>query len=584
MGRTERLGLAIERLFDELEAQKKASNWDRKLKCAGYMHHRDDYEGTTVPSTKTHDATAVECLGTFMDGFVGYLMPQDDEWFKLMPRKRFSGGKADKEYGGFGALMDEDGVMELMDELTDVALNELYASSFYDSAKMTATDGEVFGNGFIYVGDDPEGGCFYEEIDPQECVIAENSRKVMDVFLRKFRKSPIDIVRDYPDATLEHCWERVRKGATPEIADVDIYEAILPNDYLYDNETQERFSINGGDARKVSHIVWIPLEREIVKEGSFNEMPIFTYAPIRDNSKTPYGKGMVNKYIEEIVLLDKMINLKHVQFEKNVNPPTLVHQSLQGNYSTKAGAQIYTADLATQGAQPLFKEGASNNYGAMVQDIQEQKDHIRQLMNADLFRTLMASTDSRKTAYEVSELKNEAVTLLSMKVGTFAHNVVEPIIKRTLKIKIRKGEINIPMGLKVEQACAFVDSCTVMLNSVFVRRLQGYLRYQGLVAGIQFIGAFAQFEQTQSAQVLNMDAFLRSGLYGSGFPAYCIKDAKTLKKERKEAEQMAQQMAQAQMQEQNAKSFSNMGRGMQAMQSAGVDVDQAMGGGYGQQQ
>lgn len=573
----EKVGLALERLYSELSSQRAKSGWEKKLKCAGYMKYRDDYEGTSVERVKTYDSTALECLDTYVDGFIGYLMPQDDDWFKLMPRRGVNESARDKEYGGFAPLMDEDGTMRLMDALTDTALMEFSTSCLYEPIKTMYKDSEVFGNGYIYVDDGGNGEVLYREIDPQECVVAEDAKRNVDVFLRKFRMAPIDIVREYKSARVEKCWERVRKNSSSETADVEVYEAILPKDYLYDSDSGEPIGVNGSDNRKVVHLVWIPLEREIVLEGAFNEMPVYTYSPYKDTDRTPYGKGIVNLYIEEIALLNDMKNMKQILFKRNVNPPMLVHQSLQGQYSSKAGAVVYTADVSSQTATPLFKEGASNNYQAILNDIAEEQAHIRTLMNADLFRTLMGSTDSRKTAYEVSELKNEALTLLSMKVGNFARRVIEPIVKRTLKIKIRSGVISLPDGIRASDMCAYIDTCTVMLNSVFVRKLQGYLRYQGLVSGFNFIGACAQLEQTQAYQILESDSVIRSGLYASGFPAYGIKEKGKLEKEREEQARMQQQMMQAQMQESQSKSVANLGKGLNSIANSGISEEELSG-------
>ena len=589
MAREELIGQAVERLWTTFSSQRDRSGWANKLKGAGYMKWRNDYEGTEVPEFSLHDDTAVDSFDTYVDGFVGHIMPQDDDWLKVMPRVRWERSRKDREYAGFGALLDEDGSMKVMDTLTDIVLMEFGDSDFYNPIRTFFKDAEVFGIAYLLVEENPDGGVLYTEMDPQECCVAEDPRGNVDVFVRHWRVSPVDAVRTWRDARLSRCWETVRRGGEAEEATVEVYEAILPSDYIHDPKTGEVIQLNGGDARKVAHVVWIPMEQELVVEGSFDEMPVLVYSPVKVSKRSPYGTGIVYRNLEEIVNLDDDMNLKRVLFKKNVNPPMVVHNSLRGNYSSKSGAVVFTGDINNQTAKPLFVEGGSNNYQAIVNDIEEAKNRIRQLMNADLFRTLMASTDSRKTAYEVSELKNEAVTLLSMKIGAFVKRVIEPAVKRTLKIKIRRGEVSVNDQNSIQSACDYIDNCTILMNSVFIRKVQGYLRYQGLVSGLQFLGAYAQLEQTQSVKVLEMDKFLRSGLYGAGFPAYCIKEKRKLEEERNADAEMQRRMMEAQMNEQNAKAFSNTGRGMQSLNSAGVTEEQLeqgaqYGGGYGAQQ
>lgn len=576
MAREETIGMLVKNLWEALLRERNASKWDRKLKGAGYVKHRIGYLGTMVPETKVYDSTAINCFQTYCDGFVGYTMPEDDNWFYLIPWMRI--GKGNKEYGGYGDLVEDDELMQFMENLSDVALREMSRCGAYVALKKMYADAQALGIGYACEYD-KDGRILYKELDPQECCVSENEWGELEVFARHYWTNAIDLVRKYPKARLEHCWNVVkRSGANSEACDIEVFECIVPYDYLYDPSTGEK--VLAGDGKDFAHVVYVPIEQELVEENSFYEMPVFAYSPFRDTEKSAYGDGLVSKYLEEIVKLNDMQNKKQVLFNKFVNPPMLVHQNLEGNYSSKSGAIVYSGDLNIQRAEPLY-QASSSNYTPIVNDIAEAKNNLRTLMNADLFRTLMGSTDSRKTAYEVSELKNEAVTLLSMQVGDFAKRVIEPLVKRTLKIKIRESRIELPAGMNTSMALKIVDGSTVMLNSVFVRRLQAYLKNQGLVSGLQFIQAYSAVEQTQASQVINGDAVVRAGLFGVGFPAWAIKKTADVKKERDAQARAQAEMAQSEMNAQNAKAFSNTARGVQSAKNAGVsdeDLQALMGG------
>ncbi len=568
MAREDVIGSAIERLWNSLKAERTASNWERKLKGAGYVKHRIGYRGTSVPETKVYDSTAISCFQTYCDGFIGYTIPEDDNWFYMLPWARV--GQSKKEYGGYGDLVEDDEIMSFMERLSDVALREMSRCGAYTALKKQYTDSQALGIGYACVYEKGEK-LLFKELDPQEVCISENEWGEVEVFVRHYWTNAVDLTRRFSKAELKHSWQRVKKTQNGEANDIEVYEAVVPWDYMYEPATGEQIRI--GDGKDFGHLVYVPMEREIVEEDSFYEMPVVAYSPFRDTEKSPYGDGMVSKYLEEIVRLNDMQNKKSVLFNKTVNPPMLVHQSLEGNYSGKSGAIVYSGDLSTQRAEPMYAP-TSNSYTAIVTDITEAKQNLRTLMNADLFRTLMSSTDSRKTAYEVSELKNEAVTLLSMQVGDYAKRVLEPLVKRVLKIKIREQRIDLPRGFKVSDGLECVDRCTVVLNSVFIRRLQAYLRNQGLVSGLQFIATVAQIEQTQSLQVVDKDAVLRAGLFGVGFPAYAIRKVADVKKEREAQAKAQNAMAQSEMNANNAKAYSNYGRGAQSAKSAGLNEEQ----------
>ena len=84
-GREARIGSAIEALWGELSSIREGANWKNKLLTCSYMHHRDDYEGTLVERRVIYDTSAIQYLETFLDGFIGYMMPMDDTWLSLLP-------------------------------------------------------------------------------------------------------------------------------------------------------------------------------------------------------------------------------------------------------------------------------------------------------------------------------------------------------------------------------------------------------------------------------------------------------------------------------------------------------------------
>lgn len=569
MEREERVGKSVVNLWESLVCERATSGWEKKLESSGYVKHRVGYKGTKVEKKVVYDSTAISCFETYCDGFIGYTMPEDDNWMYMMPWRRV--GKGKKEYGGYGDLIEEDDLMRFMEDLSDVALREMSMRGAYRALRESYKDSQAMGIGYICAFERGDK-VVYKELDPQECCISESEEGEVEVFMRHYYTNAKDLVRRYRGSKLEHCWNVVKRGGQKgEENDIEVYEAIVPWDYLYNSENGEVEVV--GDGKDYGHVVYIPIEREIVEENSFYEMPIFAYSPYRDSERSPYGDGMISKYIEEIVKLNDMENKKRVLFNKFVNPPMLVHANLSGNYSGKSGAIVYTQDMSSQRAEPLYT-GSSSNYTPIVNDIAEAKANLRTLLNADLFRTLMSSTDSRKTAYEVSELKNEAVTLLSMQVGDYTKRVVEPLVKRTLKMKIRSQKLELPSGMSTSMALEIVESSTVMMNSVFVRRMQAYLKNQGLLAGLQFIASYAQLEQTQSVQVLNGDAVLRAGLFGVGFPAWAIKKISEVKKEREAQQRQMAEMANSQVNANNSKAFSNVARGMQSAKNSGVSEEE----------
>ena len=101
-------------------------------------------------------------------------------------------------------------------------------------------------------------------------------------------------------------------------------------------------------------------------------------------------------------------------------------------------------------------------------------------------------------------------------------------------------------------------------------------------SGAQIMAAFAELSQSSVSEVVDVDKAIRGGLMAVGFPQYAIRTSQEIKKIRDAEKQAAEEARQAQLSEIKAKALSNTGRGMQAMNSSGVDVASAFGGGQGQ--
>ena len=96
------------------------------------------------------------------------------------------------------------------------------------------------------------------------------------------------------------------------------------------------------------------------------------------------------------------------------------------------------------------------------------------------------------------------------------------------------------------------------------------------------MAAFAELSQTRVSEVVDVDKAVRGGLMAVGFPQYAIRTSQEIKQIRDAEKKAAEEARQAQLSEIKAKALSNTGRGMQAMNSSGIDIASAMGGGQGQ--
>lgn len=561
-------------LWGSLVSVRSEASWERKLLAAAYLHHRDNYRGTEVPRRTTYDNTAESFLETYRDGFVGYLMPQDDDWLQLVPRMQSEERKGSFRAGRFAPAISLDskpGLLKYCEGLTQAALTAYADSGYYQVASMSAMDYLVFGTLYVIAEEDARSSLpYYRCYDPQEVCIAENYRGAVDVFVRRFFADARDLVRQYPDAGLTMLQDIVRAGGG-EQSSIECFEAILPKGYLFDGSR----AIRCGDGRDYVHLLYIPMEEKLAFESGYDSFPVAVARDGHDNSCTPYGTSVAERNLDDIIILDEMSRIRLEMQQKNVNPPMSVPYSLQGNYSSRPGARNYVSDMS-QTPQPILN---GFDYSTLINDISDKREQLRMSLRADLFRTVLGSTDSRKTAYEVSEKKNEAMTLLMMSIGNYKKEFIDPIFMRTLAILYRGHIVEAPSQavdmdydtpVSEKSFMSFLRNCRTELNSVFVQRVSAYLQYDGLVAGLNTLTALMQI-MPEAVDNIDKDAFTRYILYGAGMPKAVFLERKEVQKAHEQRAEMQMQQYQAQLAEQQSKATANNAKA-EAMQSGMVSA------------
>lgn len=579
--RGKEIGLAIEHLWSELSAVRRGANWERKLEGASYVHHRDDYEGTEVPRRETYDDSARNFLDTFCDGYVCYLMPQDDQWAELIPWSAGAGEmrRRRQEYSDISGLDAVPGLLKYNELVSSAVLTQYADSNYYSEVLEAARDFFVLGTCFMKAEEDAaEGEIWYRCIDPQEAVSAEDMRGRVNVVVRKFRCDARDLLERAPQL------KRIRDIVSAGIGErsmIDCYEAYLPAGYLYSRG--ERLELRTG-GKPWAYVLYVPIEGEIADERGLDWFPIAVARDRKDNNVTAWGNSLVEANLATIARLDDNARNRMEMAQKNADPPMWVHMSMQGNYSSGPGAQNYGADPAMKPA-PIFE---GSDYSQLLADIQDDREQLRRNLGADLFRTILSSTDSRKTAYEVSELKNESQALLMMRIGMFKKELMEPMFMHTAMLLEKQGRIksvaeavdgvfpgtvdragrSVRTGALVSME-TYLRSCRMELTSPFIQRLAAYMRQTGLVNGISALGTLMQIFPSASANIKE-NATVRQFLYAAGFPKSCIEELAETARKQEDYRQMTMQQYQAQQAGVQADAYKKAAEGQQALRMGGT--------------
>lgn len=500
-------GISLERLYEVLKVKRDKVSGKKLLTCS-YLHHRDNYEGTQVEKRITYDNSVRIYFDLFLEGIIGYVMPSSGSWMRLLPKGRIGG----RDYSDFSATGD---IWKAYGKMQARAFQVLGASNFYEKINPVLRDYYATGTCYMSLYKDEDGEMYFQEYDPQDVVIAEDHKGKVDVFIRKVRMEAIDFLREFPSAVLKRTRETLKRSKEAgEVVQVEFLEAILPRDYLWMENSTSKILL--GDANhKFAHVVIVPSEEwELVLNEGCDCLPVEVARFNKDNEKNPYGVGLVERSLDSIVKVDDYAKTIMMVGQRIGNPPLLVSQTLKGKFSTNPGKINYTTS-ESDGASTI--ELTSPNFPVFVDLYNKEKQELMSFLKADLFQSVVNSTDSRRTAYEVSERKNEALVLLQLSLNTLNKELLSPLFLHLLELLSEEENWRVVVDnkeYKVDRE--FLNKhVEFALDSVFIRRLESYLATQGTLQSIVNVQPILQLFPETSYNFKPNNLFRRTFL-GSG--------------------------------------------------------------------
>jgi len=181
-------------------------------------------------------------------------------------------------------------------------------------------------------------------------------------------------------------------------------------------------------------------------------------------------------------MLNKMMKVYIEGAEIAIYPPWLMeNDSLIGTLDLRAAALNYQRQPMTQGqsVQPL----SSNMNGQIAIDfISRTEGNIKAAYFTDLF--LMLTQNHNMTATEVIERTQEKMLMLGPVLGRLQSELLDPIIKRTFNILLRRGKLpQVPDVLKeADYDIVYVSPLAKAQRAVQAKDMQTFLAIVGNLA------------------------------------------------------------------------------------------------------
>lgn len=519
--------------------------WDDYWQELAYycLPHKAEITEKRAPGQKlpadVYDSTAINAAQIMAAGFHGYLTNPASEWFGIKMKDT--------------PLNDEVEGKQWLSTSKKKINDTLNSSNFSEQIHEVYLDLSVFGT-----------PCLYEEEDLQDTV-RFFARDVGEIYISENERGRVDMVYRLFTLTARQAYEKWQGKAGKSVVDAYIKEKDYekPFQFLHcvgpRTQRDPRKELNAKHKPFYSYFVAYK-DKRIVSEGGYDEFPFFVTRFIKKSGKK-YGYSPAMNALPDIKMLNRMSLTIIKAAQKVVDPPlVLPHDGFLLPLVTKPGGVNYR--ISGQAGDKIDTLQTNGNIPVGLEMEEQRRGAIMQTFFVDLF--LMLRDRKNMTATEVLQRTEEKMLILGPVLGRLMTELLDPIIKRTFAILLRKGVI--PPPPESLQGKEYVIEYVSPLA-----KAQKMLQSQSIQNFLVVIRGIAEISPEILAKI-NMDEVVDLLADFMGVDPSILNDEDKVEEIRKaQAEAQAQQMqlALAQTGAQTAKTVSEADRNFKAGQGKG---------------
>lgn len=351
------------------------------------------------------------------------LNPSTTPWFVL--------GLEDKE------LAEIESVKLWLDTTTRLEETKLQKTNFYSQIHILYLELIIFATAAMLIEEDFEDTVNFHTYTAGEYFIEANKKGKVDTLCRVYQDTVKNVVDKFGIENVSH---RVKSM----VAKKDWFGTVKIKHLTRPNRTR--------DITKDDNIN-MPFESIYFEEAAAdNETPLrvsgfreFPYIVPRWSvaGSGVYGVGCPG--------MRTLAAVKEIQEEKKdflkaskktIDPPTTADSGLKG-LSNKAGA-ITFATGNVQGAKAQATYQINYNFDANLEAQKLAKEAINGNFFTNLFMSLLSLDTTNRTAFEIAQIKQQALSLLGPITERMQSDGLDDVIERTFSIMNRQGQIPEP--------------------------------------------------------------------------------------------------------------------------------------------
>ena len=528
-----------------------------------------------------HDSTASNGLHLLTAGLQGYVVSEQDRWFKVSYPSR--------------QMENLPGARQWAQNVEFVLYDRLAKSNFYAELSPLILDSASIGTATQYRSYDEETGTpIFNTVHPLESYIDVNDRMRVDTVYRMINLTKRQAIQKFGQDRLSD--EIMNSNSSTQ--QFKFIHAVFPRgdtDRSMGLRDREMGSVLNIDAPYISVYVEAADEqyrsgsesvlhqsqaggtsaetKKVVHVGGYQQMPYSVWRWDVDPA-TPYGMSPTRRMMPQIRKLNFFGELLAEDATLQVRPPVMVPSILQGKVNMSPRGFNYTSDV---NAKIEAIVAATGNYPVGRDQTEDLRQQVREALGVDYFILIarLTAQGQSKTAYEIGELQSEKAAVLA----SIKRNMGPELLVSTLRWifihEMRRGSIPPPP-----------------------EALQPYMRTPGGSFHVEFIGPLAQAQkrlssvqgrlrvldslypildrQPQGWDVLRIDNIILNICREGGMQYDDVRELDEIKKLRDLAAQQAQERQQMEQLEAASRAHRNFNSGAPG-QGAGADAIAAAG-------
>ena len=187
-------------------------------------------------------------------------------------------------------------------------------------------------------------------------------------------------------------------------------------------------------------------EQKIVSEGGFEDFP-YHIPRWMVTSGEVMGRGVGTEILPQMKVLNQAMKDFIDLCNKHINPPREVLESFDGAVDVTPGALNVVQEIPSIKA---LEQQMLGNFPVAEKEILLLRGFIDKAFYKDVFNPITDLKGDRRTTIEIRQRMREGLRRMGQPVGRMQSNWFEPMLRRTLKLLIRHGEIpSPPPGLEL---------------------------------------------------------------------------------------------------------------------------------------